>query len=149
MSTDERAARERRRAHFAAQGKNEGESHKKAKEPSNDALALAVGQTEITTGTVASESSPLPPTSAASKGRKPWESLVIGSLGENLSHIEQKDRQIEQQRYIVRYHEEHSPRQVEHNRRILDHLVQEREALADNEENNMPEYVDYGKEELS
>ncbi|KAI0428891.1 hypothetical protein F5Y09DRAFT_357322 [Xylaria sp. FL1042] len=71
------------------------------------------------------------------QGRKPWESLVIGSLGENLSNIERKNREIEQQRFIVKFHEENSPHQVDHNRRILNRLMQERAEMEDNEENNM------------
>lgn len=72
--------------------------------------------------------------------RKPWETLVIGcDLGHNLSHIERKDREIEQYRYIVRYHEEHSPDEVAHKQRVLDGLIRERSEMEDNEENNMPE----------
>ncbi|KAH9892049.1 hypothetical protein F4778DRAFT_321221 [Xylariomycetidae sp. FL2044] len=70
---------------------------------------------------------------------KPWETIVIGDLGENLSYIETKDREIERQRYIVRYHQENSPEQVHHNQRILEELIREREGMEDNEENNMPE----------
>lgn len=72
--------------------------------------------------------------------RKPWETLVIGcDLGENLSYIEEKNREIEQQQYILRYHEKHSPDQVPHNKRILKRLMKQRAEMEDNEENNMPE----------
>ncbi|KAI3324856.1 hypothetical protein HD806DRAFT_543434 [Xylariaceae sp. AK1471] len=149
MSEDERAARERRRAYFRAQARLEGEGHRKTKEPSNSALELVAGQTEFKTEAAVSEPRQLPPGSAANRHeRKPWESLVIGSLGENLSHIERKDREIEQQRYIVRFYEEHSPDQVEHNSRILDRLIQERGEMEDNEENNMPEDRREEKERL-
>ncbi|KAI0106655.1 hypothetical protein F4814DRAFT_451870 [Daldinia grandis] len=70
--------------------------------------------------------------------RKPWETLVIGSLGENLSYIEEKNREIERQQYIVRYHQEHSPHEVAHNQKILDELIQERSEMEDDQENNMP-----------
>ncbi|KAI1334072.1 hypothetical protein F5Y15DRAFT_430080 [Xylariaceae sp. FL0016] len=70
---------------------------------------------------------------------RPWETLAIGSLGENLSYIEEKDREIEQQRFIVSHHEKNSPHQVPHNRRILAQLIQERAEMEDSEENNMPE----------
>ncbi|KAI1209763.1 uncharacterized protein F4807DRAFT_89283 [Annulohypoxylon truncatum] len=72
--------------------------------------------------------------------RKPWETLVIGcDLGYNLSHIETKDREIEQHRYIVKYHQEHSPDEVAHNQKVLDRLIKERSEMENNEENNMPE----------
>ncbi|KAI5921087.1 hypothetical protein F4810DRAFT_702551 [Camillea tinctor] len=71
--------------------------------------------------------------------RKPWESLVIGDLGRNLSYIEEKNREIEQQRFILKHYEENSPHQAHHHRRLLDQLVQERAEMDDNEENNLPE----------
>ncbi|KAI1091810.1 hypothetical protein F5B19DRAFT_249319 [Rostrohypoxylon terebratum] len=72
--------------------------------------------------------------------QKPWETLVIGyGIGENLSHIQRKDREIEQHRFIVRYHQEHSPHEVAHNQKVLDTLIKERSEMEDNEENNMPE----------
>ncbi|KAI1368266.1 hypothetical protein F5Y08DRAFT_326080 [Xylaria arbuscula] len=100
---------------------------------------LAGDQTEAIAEARESGSSQLPTSRVGVQGRKPWESLVVGSLGENLSHIERKNREIEQQKFIVRYHEEHSPNEVDHNRRILDQLIQDRAQMEDNEENNMPE----------
>ncbi|KAI8957978.1 hypothetical protein F5Y11DRAFT_351991 [Daldinia sp. FL1419] len=73
--------------------------------------------------------------------RKPWETLVIGSLGENLSYIEEKNREIERQQFIVRYHTKHSPHEVPHNQAILDDLMRERLEMEDNEENNIPQDV--------
>ncbi|KAI1801176.1 hypothetical protein F4811DRAFT_564174 [Daldinia bambusicola] len=100
-----------------------------------------VGSSSATQATFEQESiDDLVPTEAeVIQERKPWETLVIGNLGENLSYIEEKDRAIEQQRYIVRYHQENSPHEVAHNQRILENLIQERLELADNEENNMPQ----------
>ncbi|KAI0881433.1 uncharacterized protein GGS22DRAFT_181603 [Annulohypoxylon maeteangense] len=70
---------------------------------------------------------------------KPWETLVIGcDFGYNLSYIEEKDREIEQHRYIVKYHQEHSPDEVAHKQKVLDKLIKERSEMEDNEENNMP-----------
>ncbi|KAI0861301.1 hypothetical protein F4860DRAFT_514075 [Xylaria cubensis] len=109
MTEDELAARERRRIRFLAQ-RQQWEEHGDGKKMG-----------------------------AESEKRKPWESLVVGKLGENLSHIERKNREIEQQRFIVRYHEENSPHQVKHNRRILDRLIEDRMHMKDNEENNMPQ----------
>ncbi|KAI1772602.1 hypothetical protein F4818DRAFT_133400 [Hypoxylon cercidicola] len=72
--------------------------------------------------------------------RKPWESIVIGAdLGENLSHIETKNREIAQQRYIIEYHEKHSPHEVPHQQTLLEELIRERAEMPDNEENKMPE----------
>jgi hypothetical protein len=75
-----------------------------------------------------------PPTTA----RKPWETLIIGDLGENLSLIEEKNREIEQQRHILEYHKENSPDLVEHHENLFEGLISERQSLADNEENNLP-----------
>ncbi|KAI1433875.1 hypothetical protein GGR50DRAFT_704907 [Xylaria sp. CBS 124048] len=140
MTEDEVAARERRKSRFEARGRWK-EEQQDTKEPSDNTLEPPANQTTLVTDTnVPIIPQPLPDIAADAQEGKPWESLVIGSnLGENLSHIEWKDREIEQQRFIVRYHEEHSPHQVKHNKRILDRLIQERSELEDNEENNMPQ----------
>ncbi|KAI1421525.1 hypothetical protein F5Y12DRAFT_718383 [Xylaria sp. FL1777] len=130
MPESEWRARERRRARFLSKNK---------KRPSDEAPEVVGGQTEVTAEAGESESLQLPVGVPESRPRKPWESLVIGSVGENLSRIEQKNREIEQQKFIVQFHEEHSPHQVEHNRRILNQLIQERAEMADNKENNMPQ----------
>ncbi|KAI0396484.1 hypothetical protein F5Y17DRAFT_472544 [Xylariaceae sp. FL0594] len=126
MSDEEWASRDRRRKEFKAfmEAKRE-EAQKKA-----DDNAGAAAQSQL--------QDPVPGSDKAYE-KKPWESLTIGSLGENLSHIERKDREIEQQRFIVRHHQEHSPHQVEHNMRILNRLIGEREQMEGNEENNMPQ----------
>ncbi|KAI1163187.1 hypothetical protein F5B18DRAFT_672339 [Nemania serpens] len=135
MPEEEVAARKERRARYLSLlDKDQG----KTKEPSNDAPEQVGSQSDIimieadTSG--ASREPPV-----VVEERKPWESLIIGNLGENLSHIERKNREIEQQRFIVQYHEEHSPHQVAHNRSILDRLIEERSQLEDNEENHMPQ----------
>ncbi|KAI3340602.1 hypothetical protein F4824DRAFT_496885 [Ustulina deusta] len=139
MSEDERRARERREARFLSHLGLRG--NKKTKESSDNAQEGVGGRTESTTEARELESSQQPPVAVVKRQeRKPWESLVIGSLGENLSHIERKNREIEQQRFIVQFHEQHSPHEVDHNRRILNQLLQERAEMEDNEENNMPQY---------
>ncbi|RYP24963.1 hypothetical protein DL765_000191 [Monosporascus sp. GIB2] len=70
--------------------------------------------------------------------RKPWETLVIGDLGEGLSYIEEKDREILQQRYIIKHHEKNSPGQADHHKRLLNELIQERRNMEDDEENYVP-----------
>lgn len=70
--------------------------------------------------------------------RKPWETLVIGDLGHNLSYIEEKDREISQQRYILEHHEKNSPGQAEHHRHLLDELIQEKLQMEGDEENYLP-----------
>lgn len=138
MSEDEWAARERRRVRSGVRRGINSDKEQETKESSN----LVAGQREIRAEGNASESPQEPPASTPNnKEREPWESLVIGNLGENLSLIERKDREIKQQRFIVQYHEKNSPHQVEHNRKILDRLVQERDQMEDKEENNIPEYV--------
>ncbi|KAI1152636.1 hypothetical protein F4825DRAFT_461695 [Nemania diffusa] len=147
MPEDEWVAREQRRTRFLRYW---DEEHGDNKESNNTTPELIGGQTAITTETGAYTLSQEPPVvEADGQARKPWESLVIGDLGENLSHIERKNREIEQQRYIVEYHEEHSPHQVEHNRRILDQLIEERNEIEDNEENNMPQDQREKRERIS
>ncbi|KAI0203516.1 hypothetical protein F4808DRAFT_22269 [Astrocystis sublimbata] len=138
MTDVEWASRERRRIRFQALRRQWGEG---------DGEGEAVGDNKVSQGghadTVeeAAASAPLQPPAvqAADQDKKPWESLVVGNVGENLSHIERMNREIEQQRYIVHYHESNSPDQVEHNKRILDKLISERAGMEDNEENNMPQ----------
>ncbi|KAI1131839.1 hypothetical protein F5Y10DRAFT_36032 [Nemania abortiva] len=132
MSDEEWAAREERRIRFLRTWE-EGQGDTKDSNKLQDQAG-----TTTDAGVPVSSQDPLV-VPADSQERKPWESLVIGSLGENLSRIERKNREIEQQRFIVKHHEEHSPHQVEHNRRILDRLIDERSKMEDNEENNMPE----------
>lgn len=73
------------------------------------------------------------------EGGNPWETLVIGGdLGENLSFIEEKDREILQQRYILEHHEKNSPDQVDHHKRLLDELIKERAEMGDDEDNYLP-----------
>ncbi|KAI1474470.1 hypothetical protein F4774DRAFT_336608 [Daldinia eschscholtzii] len=138
MLEEERRARQQRRRQFHNQANSANENRRweateddKSDVGNSDAAQAAVEQDSID-DLISTEASGI-------RERKPWETLVVGSLGENLSYIEEKDRAIEQQRYIVRYHQEHSPHEVAHNQRILENLVQERLELADNEENNMPQ----------
>ncbi|KAI0533655.1 hypothetical protein GGR58DRAFT_516767 [Xylaria digitata] len=140
MSDDEWAAREQRRINFLSDKGIWGEGQGDGKKSSNNTPDVIEGQTEVTTEAgELGPAQPPPVRTVESRERKPWESLVIGDLGENLSHIERKNREIEQQSFIVQFHEEHSPHQVEHNRRILNRLIQERAEMEDNEENNMPQ----------
>ncbi|KAJ2986663.1 hypothetical protein NUW58_g4919 [Xylaria curta] len=146
---NEWTGRPRRRARFLSPKKASGEEKGDTRRAGNSMLELGDSQTEIPTEAGVPESSQPLAVVADNQNRKPWESLVIGNLGENLSHIERKDREIEQQRFIVRYHEEHSPSQVDHNMRILDRLCEERSEMKDNEENNMPQDQREKKERIS
>ncbi|KAI0466155.1 hypothetical protein F4859DRAFT_519350 [Xylaria cf. heliscus] len=141
MTDDEWASRERRRIRFLAHREQWGEGQGDTKGSSNNPQDLIVGgHPETTTEAgIPEPSQPSVVEEADRQERKPWESLVIGNLGENLSHIERKNREIEQQRFIVHHHEENSPHQVEHNRRILDQLIEDRNNMEDNEENNLPQ----------
>jgi len=140
MPDDEWAARERRRNEFRAQMEAKREQLRESEERSNIPLEQFAGQDTDTTDLGADDRGQLPSPIAGIGEKKPWESLAIGNLGENLSHIERKDREIEQQKYIVQYHHEKSPHQVEHNMRILNRLMLEREQMEDSEENNMSQY---------
>ncbi|KAF2971008.1 hypothetical protein GQX73_g2573 [Xylaria multiplex] len=140
MSDDEWEAREQRRINFLSDEGIWGEEQGGGKKSSNNTPKVVEGQTEVATEDGESGSAQQPPVrTVESQERKPWESLVIGDLGENLSHIERKNREIEQQRFIVQFHEEHSPHQVDHNKNILNQLIRERAEMDDNEENNMPQ----------
>ena len=133
MSESEQRARERRRTRFQL---------RHAKKSSDNTPEVVGDQTEVTAE--AGDGGPseqVPIDIVEIQERKPWESLVVGNLGDNLSHIERKNREIEQQRFIVQFHEEHSPDEVGHNRRILGQLIRESAQMEDNEENNMPECV--------
>ncbi|KAI0517121.1 hypothetical protein F5B22DRAFT_636055 [Xylaria bambusicola] len=129
MSESEWRSRERRRLRFLSRN---------AKKPDDNTPEVAEDQTGVAVEAGEAESSQLAGAVGFQEG-KPWQSLVVGNLGENLSHIERKNREIEQQEFIVRYHEQHSPNEVDHNRRILNQLIQERAGMEDNEENHMPE----------
>ena len=73
------------------------------------------------------------------EGRKPWETLVIGvNLGDGLSRLEYKDREILQQRFILAHYEKNSPSGAEHHQRLLDELIQERREMEQDEDNHLP-----------
>ncbi|KAI1657612.1 hypothetical protein F4813DRAFT_70082 [Daldinia decipiens] len=138
MPEEERRARQRRRRQFRARFSLANED--KRQEETGDGKS-DIDDSNTTQAAIEQESADEPILTEAEgiQERKPWETLVIGSLGENLSYIEEKNREIERQRYIVRYHQEHSPHQVAHNQKILDELIQERSEMEDDEENNMPQ----------
>ncbi|KAI1737726.1 hypothetical protein F4680DRAFT_460283 [Xylaria scruposa] len=138
MTEDELAARERRRIRFLDQ-RQQWEERGDGKKSSSNPPEASEGHSQTTAEMDVLETLQPLVVEAEREKRKPWESLVVGRLGENLSHIQRKDREIEQQRFIVRYHEENSPHQVEHNRRILNQLIEDRINMEDNEENNMPQ----------
>jgi hypothetical protein len=140
MPDDERAARERRRNELRAQIEAKREQLRESEELSNIPPEQLVSKERNRTTAGGTDPGHSQPPIADIGEREPWESLAIGDVEENLSHIERKDREIKQQRYIVQYHREHSPHQVEHNIRILNRLILEREQMEDNEENNMPQY---------
>ncbi|KAI2468746.1 hypothetical protein F4781DRAFT_254042 [Annulohypoxylon bovei var. microspora] len=134
MPEDERRARQQRRDRLREQRDQLERKDKDAESTGLDLLVVAEEQ-----GTAGSNE-PAPTEINTTQERKPWETLVIGvDLGYNLSHIETKNREIEQHRYIVKYHQEHSPHEVAHNQKVLDRLIKERSEMEDNEENNMPE----------
>ncbi|GAW21227.1 hypothetical protein ANO14919_107450 [Xylariales sp. No.14919] len=140
MSDDEWAARERRRISFLSREGKRGDGQQRyTEESSSSTLETVRAPAEVVTEAGILGSSQQPPAETVeSQERKPWESLVIGDLGENLSRIEQKNREIEQQRFIVQFHEKNSPHEVEHNKTILSQLIQERAGMEDSEENNLP-----------
>jgi hypothetical protein len=73
---------------------------------------------------------------------RPWETLVLGAnLGDNLSRIEQKDREILQQRFILEWCLENEPDSIGHQEKILHKRIHERTELEDNEENSLPRYA--------
>ncbi|KAI1812937.1 hypothetical protein GGS20DRAFT_508658 [Poronia punctata] len=140
MSDDEWKARERRREEFRARREAKTEKPKGPQESGNNGiLGEHEEETEASIQTDIPRTRQTASSALGNRKRKPWETLAIGNLGENLSHIQRKDREIEQQRYIVQYHRQHSPRQVEHNEVILNRLLLEREQMEDNDENNMPQ----------
>ncbi|KAL7620707.1 hypothetical protein AAE478_009704 [Parahypoxylon ruwenzoriense] len=134
MSEGERRAREQRRLRFQSRFG----SQSKEEDKDTGAAGSSTSQAAAEPGGSAGEPMPID-TDSSTQERKPWETLVIGDVGENLSYIEEKDRRIEQHRYILEHHKKHSPHQVAHHEGILNRLVREREQMADNEENNMPE----------
>ncbi|KAI0383546.1 hypothetical protein F5Y04DRAFT_287266 [Hypomontagnella monticulosa] len=137
MSEEERRDREQRRLRLQDNLRSEDKEEKESgdiKETDeftlthSQAIELAVQKYEPRLTEAESNEEP-----------KPWETLVIGDLGENLSRIETKNREIARQWYIVKYHEKNSPHEVPHNQEFLEELLQERSEIVDNEENNMPE----------
>ncbi|KAI1384022.1 uncharacterized protein F4822DRAFT_440230 [Hypoxylon trugodes] len=160
MPEEERRERQERRRQIKLEKRRQEEAAKAAEAEAEAAAAAAEAEAtgsntqETTEETNATDQEPAEPEQEpvepeatqeqateeeAPRERKPWESLIIGDLGENLSYIEEKDREIERHRYIVNYYQEHNPRAVLHNQRILDQLIKEREEMEDNEENNLPE----------
>lgn len=139
MSEQERRDRLERKRRFRYRRVSEDEDKKdeKAKEGPKD-VGPSTSQEETVEQGIREYEPTLTETENAQE-QKPWETVVIGSLGENLSRIERKNREIAQQRYIVKHHEENSPHQVPHNQKVLEELIQERSEMMDNEENNMPE----------
>ncbi|KAI1454548.1 hypothetical protein F4805DRAFT_460621 [Annulohypoxylon moriforme] len=132
MPEDERKTRQQRRYRLRGQRENKGKD--------KDAEASDLNLSIVEEGQGTSSNQPTKIETKATKERKPWETLVIGcDLGYNLSHIETKDREIEQYRYIVKYYQENSPDEVVHKQKVLDRLITERLEMEDNEENNMPE----------
>ncbi|KAI0126647.1 hypothetical protein BJ170DRAFT_724154 [Xylariales sp. AK1849] len=82
--------------------------------------------------------------------RKPWETLLIGaSLGENLSKIEYKDRQILQQSFILEWTEKNEPGSISIQRNVLKTLIQERAEMENTDENNLPAYQVWEKTSVS
>ncbi|KAI1326162.1 hypothetical protein F5Y16DRAFT_422091 [Xylariaceae sp. FL0255] len=133
MSEEEWAARVERRLRFEARKALDKIEQSELKD-------FDTSPQKNTEGESIDKSLPLPSAPAPGDDEpKPWESLVIGSVGDDLSNIERKDREIEQQRFIVAHYERNSPHQVAHNRAILDRLIEEREHLSGIEENYMPE----------
>ncbi|KAI0160556.1 hypothetical protein GGR57DRAFT_499237 [Xylariaceae sp. FL1272] len=117
------------------------------KRPEIEALTRTTNyptQNEISTGEEAQELLLQQPLSEreSDRPRKPWETIAYSiSLGENLSLIEEKDREIEQERYIVEYCEKRSSNQVECHKKLLSRLIEERAQMDENAENHMPRYA--------
>ncbi|KAI0021127.1 hypothetical protein F4780DRAFT_790581 [Xylariomycetidae sp. FL0641] len=134
MSDDELADRQYRSRLFYGQsiaGEDEGPNYRRRQEEVEaDSMEDADG--EDATATAVSMV-------ADANERKPWETLAIGDVGENLSYIERKNREIKQRRFIVNYCRENSPHEVGFHQKTLERLIEERQAMEDNEENNLPE----------
>ncbi|OTA87882.1 hypothetical protein M434DRAFT_15257 [Hypoxylon sp. CO27-5] len=137
MPESERRARQQRKRRFHGQLGPGGEDKSREEKQGEGSEAIPSNTPQETPEQIDSYEPMLAETEATH--RKPWETIAIGHLGDNLSYIEKKDREIERHRYIVQYHEKHSPHQVAHNRVILERLIKERSEMEDNEENNMPE----------
>ncbi|KAI1138274.1 hypothetical protein F5Y05DRAFT_404448 [Hypoxylon sp. FL0543] len=139
MPEDERRARQRRRRRFHGRlgSRDDRDEDEEVKNEASETVRSNTPQERMEQEIDKSE--PMLTESEDTYERKPWETIAIGHLGDNLSYIEIKDREIERHRYIVKYHEKHSPHQVAHNQVILERLIKERSELEDNEENNMPE----------
>ncbi|OTB00731.1 hypothetical protein M426DRAFT_15216 [Hypoxylon sp. CI-4A] len=120
MPEDELRARRQRRSRFHGQASARDQDQQHEDEEKKNAEATGSGTQESTAEEVLSASEPAPMETEAPRERKPWETLIIDDLGENLSFIEEKNREIERHQYIVNYYKEHSPDQVAHNQRILD-----------------------------
>ncbi|KAI1759984.1 hypothetical protein GGR53DRAFT_523447 [Hypoxylon sp. FL1150] len=137
MPEEERRARQQRRRRFLG---FPGENRRRKEKQDNKAEIVEPNTPQETTGQDATDYEPRLTEAEAAVERKPWETIVIGAdLGDNLSNIESKNREIAQQRYIVEHFEEHSPHQVPHQRRLLEKMMGERVDMPDNEENRMPE----------
>lgn len=137
MPEEEQRARRLRRRRFRGLPDEEGRREK------GEDKSAGMAESDTPQDTVEQGESKMEPKlteTEAALERKPWETIVIGvDLGVNLSHIEAKNREIAQQRFIIEYHEKHSPHQVPHQQMLLEEMVKEREEMPDNEENNMPE----------
>ncbi|KAF3013513.1 hypothetical protein E8E14_007808 [Neopestalotiopsis sp. 37M] len=70
------------------------------------------------------------PTRDIERTSEPWETLVIGAhLGDNLSKIEYKDREISQQNFIFEWTERNEPDNLEAQRQLLGEMIMERECM--------------------
>ncbi|KAI1492692.1 hypothetical protein F5X96DRAFT_677553 [Biscogniauxia mediterranea] len=147
MPSNERAARQQLRNRFTSLFGNEEKRLKESRDgrASVEKTSPAAVQEKRGNRSAAPSSSKEEDISV----RKPWETLVIGDLGQNLSYIEEKNREIEQQKFIVKHYEENSPHQAQHHRRLLRQLMQERAEMDDDEENNLPEEEREERERVS
>ncbi|KAK8075105.1 hypothetical protein PG997_009768 [Apiospora hydei] len=99
-------------------------------------VADVVGTAAQSAGNPSASPAPIGAPRKETKNPKPWETLVVGAnLGENLSRIEYKDREILQQEFIVKWHEKHQPDAAQHQRTVLAQLVEERAKMKNTHEN--------------
>lgn len=72
------------------------------------------------------------------KPTKPWETLVIGAnLGDNLSRLEHKNRQILQQGFIIEWSKQNEPESVGFRRQLMSKMLKERKKMEQDDLNHL------------
>ncbi|ETS81818.1 hypothetical protein PFICI_06820 [Pestalotiopsis fici W106-1] len=75
----------------------------------------------------------------AESDEKPWETLVIGApLGDNLSKIEYKDREILQQKFIVEWTTRCEPDSTDAQQQLLEEMIEEKDSMEADPNSHLP-----------